>query len=115
MHRCRSRRIFGGAKDFCPNSPKLVRKLSKKSDFQKKALHVILGAILLNQTMLGAIFDHIFREFAQIFRDFVKIFRDFARILKDFARIFTKSNFLRVRLHPLHPHLLYQCRHGVQT
>jgi len=57
--------------------------------------------------MLGAIFVHIFREFAQIFREFVEAFRDFARMRKDFARIlrdfsqsFTKSTLLGVRLHP---------------
>jgi len=26
-HRCRSKQIFGGAKDFCPNFPKLARKV----------------------------------------------------------------------------------------
>jgi len=35
-HRCRSRQIFGGAKDFCPNFPKLARKISKANDFKKK-------------------------------------------------------------------------------
>jgi len=27
VHRCRSKQIFGGAKDFCPNFPKLARKV----------------------------------------------------------------------------------------
>jgi len=44
----------------------------------KKGLHVILVTIFLNQSPLGAIFAHIFREFAQIF---------------------TKSKLLGVRLH----------------
>jgi len=36
-HRCKSRQILGGAKDFCPNSPKLAqKKTSNKSDLQKK-------------------------------------------------------------------------------
>jgi len=26
-HRCKSRKIFGGAKDFCPNFSKLARKI----------------------------------------------------------------------------------------
>jgi len=26
-HRCRNRQIFGGAKEFCPDSPKLARKI----------------------------------------------------------------------------------------
>jgi len=63
----------------------------------KKALHVILGAIFSNQSILGDIF-------AQIFREFVKVFRAF-------SRIFTKSKLLGVRLHPLQHRLLHQCAH----
>ena len=58
-HTCRSRQIFGGAKEFCPDSPKLApksKKTSKKKeklimsirvpcDLQKKAVHVNWGAI----------------------------------------------------------------------
>jgi len=35
-HRCRSRQIFGDAKDFCPNFPKLARK-NYKGDLPKKS------------------------------------------------------------------------------
>jgi len=76
--------MFGGAKNFCPNSPKLAR----------NKLH-------LNQSMLGAIYAH-------TLRDFVKVFRDFGRILRDFSRIFTTSKLLGVCLNPLHPRLLHQ-------
>ena len=51
-----------------------------------KGFHVILY-------MLGAIFDHDFREFAQIFGEI-------ANILTYFAPIFIKSELLGVRLHP---------------
>jgi len=37
------------------------------------------------------------------------MFRDFAQIFWDFSRIFDKSKLLGVRLHPLHPRLLYHC------
>ena len=80
---------------------------------------MILGAIFLNQGTLDAIFDGIFREFAQIFKDFVKVLTDFgqistdfARIFRDFARIFTNSKLLGVHLYPLHPRLLH---HWLQT
>jgi len=47
--------MFWGAKDFCP------KKTPKKVASKKIALHVILGAIFSNQSMLGAIFAHFFR------------------------------------------------------
>jgi len=61
----------------------------------KKLFISFWAPFVSNQSMLGAIFAHIFREFSQIFRDFT-------RILRNFARIFTKSKLLEVRLHPLH-------------
>jgi len=77
VHRCRSRLIFGGAKDFCPNFPKLARKfwplfgkyLLMKTFFgmtSKKGLRVLLPT-------LGAIFARIFRKlprFSGIFPGF---------------------------------------------
>ena len=57
-----------GAKDFCPNFPKLYRKIFRSlivrifshedrfwDDLQKKVLHVILGTVFSNQSTLGAI------------------------------------------------------------
>jgi len=55
---CRSRHIFGDAKDFCSNSNKLPRKL---------------GASFFKSKDVG-------RNFAHTFTEFVKVFRDFARI-----------------------------------
>jgi len=46
-----------------------------------------VGCHFFNQTKLGTIFVHIFREFAQIFKDF-------AKVSADFAQIFTKSKLL---------------------
>jgi len=86
--------IFGGAKNFCPNFPKLARNnfgplvvgiISHddcfRDDLQKKVFMFILHTS-------GTISVHIFREFVQIFRYFAKVFTDFAQISADFARIF---------------------------
>jgi len=59
-HRCKSRQMIGGAKEFCLDSPKRAQKylISKKTFFTS------IGAPLFsNQSMLGAIFDQIFGEF----------------------------------------------------
>jgi len=116
-HRCRSRQIFGGAKDFCPNFLKLARKiifLCMKTAFRmtskKKRLRVILGAIFSNESTLGAISfkSHTLGAiFARNCREFAKVFTDFARIFRDFNRVSTKSKLLGVRLHHLHPRLLH--------
>jgi len=93
-HRCRSRQIFRGAKDFCPKSPKLARKTPKKissCDF---------GWLFFKSKHVGHHFCSGFQGFCDVFRDFDKISTDFARILRDFAGIFTKSKLLGVRLHP---------------
>jgi len=79
IRRCRSRQIFGGAKDFCQNCPKLAKKKFGPlfvrifshddrfwDDLQKKPLCVILH-------QLCAIFARIFRDFAKIFTDFCQI------------------------------------------
>ena len=77
-HRCRSRQIFRDAKDFCPNFPKLSRKVfvrlsrqifSHKDhedlfwyDVQKRLSCVFLqtlGAIFENKATLDAIFARI--------------------------------------------------------
>jgi len=107
--------MFGGAKDFCLNFPKLARKnfvriFSYESrfwdDLWKKAFVRFWAPFFSNQSTLGAIFPRIFRESTQIFKDFAKAFTDFAQIstdfsqiFRDFSRIFTKSKFLGVSLH----------------
>ena len=92
-HRCRSWQIFGVAKEFCPNSPNFPEKNQTKVTSKKKSIR---APFFSNQSMLGAIF-------AQIFKEFVKVLRDFSQILWDFARIFIRLKLLGMRLHPLPP------------
>jgi len=104
-HRYRSKLIFGGAKDFCPNFPRFAKKNFDWTPFFQ--IETRWAPFFSNQSRLGSFFAHIFRDFAQISSDFAKVFTDFVRISTDFARIFTKSELLGVRLHPLHPRLLH--------
>jgi len=63
-----------------------------------------VGCHFFNQTKLGTIFVHIFREFAQIFKDF-------AKVSADFAQIFTKSKLLEAPPAPPPPTCsLVNCR-----
>ena len=123
-HRCRSRRIFGGTKDFCPNFHKLAR---KAKSFQATFCSTIfshtdhedffwndLQRHFFKSNKVGRHFGRIFRTFAQILWDFVNIFNDFAQIFTDFVpifgdlvKIFDTWKHLRVRLHLLHPRLLH--------
>ena len=66
-----------------------------------------LGAILSNQTSLGAIFAQIFRDFAKVFTEFIQIYTNFVRIFKDFSRICNISKRSGVLLHPLHSRPLH--------
>jgi len=86
--------MFGGAKEFCPDVPKLARKIL---DLQKnkKLFMSIRVPLLSNQSMLVAIFAPIFKEFW--------------KVLRDFARIFTKSKLLEVRFHPCTPASYIMC------
>ena len=130
-HMCRSKQIFGGAKDFCPNFPELSRKAFGQffvrifppttqimktflwDHLQKEAfmwLTTRWAPIFQNQTTWAPIFSHIFRQFAQMFCFFARIFTEFCGIFRDFARIFGKSKFLGERLNPVHPRLLHHCK-----
>ena len=88
MHRCRRRKNFGRAKDFCPNFPKLAGKILPKMT-SKKRLNVLLGTS------------------SAVFQDFDKFFKHFVQMSTYFSRIFTKSKLLWVRLHPMHPCFLH--------
>jgi len=46
----------------------------------------------------------------KVFAHFAQFSTYFARRLGSFARIFTKLSVLGVRLQPLHPRLLHQCK-----
>jgi len=98
IHGCRSKQIFGDAKDFCPIFPKLARKNSKKVTSKKK--NNILGAILL-------IFSGSLWRFSEICPDFKLFFPDFKGFWPDFHQIKTFG----CALAPPAPHLLHQCIH----
>jgi len=67
-HRCRSRQIFGGAKNFCPNFRKFARKKSKENDLQKKQKRSHLtGRIFSSEGTSSTIFAQISPKLAQIF------------------------------------------------
>ena len=78
-HRCRSRQMFGGAKDCCPNIPKLTQKafvgllpttfLPQRSwrSFLCMASKKRSSCVFLET--LGAIFAQIFRDFARMFEN----------------------------------------------
>ena len=86
-HRCRSRQILGGAKDFCPNFTKLARKtLQRKWPPKRNVYTLILSAIFAKS-------KHI-QRFCEGIHTFCPNFS------KYFARLFTKSKVLGVRLHP---------------
>ena len=99
QHRCKSRQIFGGAKDFCLDSSQTCpKKLQKNVTSEKKLIHVIWVLFFSNRNTLGAIFCSYFQGvysgfqgFCERFQRFCPDFTDFARILRDFVRIFTKS------------------------
>ena len=102
--------MFGGVKDFCPNFPKLARKIfgplfmlifsqdDRFCDNLQRWLFMWFSTgcvpLFSNQIKLSAIFACIFREFAQNFTDVAKVFTDFTSLFRDFDRIFTKSKLL---------------------
>ena len=92
--RCRSRQILG-MEGFLPEfSQTYLKKTPKKVTSEKKLFMSFWAPFFSNQSMLGTIFAHIFRELVKVFRDF--------------ARIFTKSELLGGHLYPLHPRFLHQ-------
>ena len=120
-HRCRSRQILGGAKDFCPNFLKCVWKdfvrLLRPNIFPQRSWRPFfgvtsskrsscvflqtLGAIFWSQTTLGAIFARILgilTRFSEILPRFSGIMPRFSEILPGFSESLpgfsTKQNFL---------------------
>jgi len=73
-----------GCEGILPEFSQLSRKKSNKNHLQKMSIR---APFFSNQSMLGAIFAQIFREFVKVRRDFSRILWDFAQILWDFARI----------------------------
>ena len=100
-HRCRSRQILGGAKDFCQNSPKLARKPTKKwppnnsaCDFGRHFFQIKAGWAPLLLIYSGSLL-----RFSWILWRFSEILTKIPRIFKNFAWIFTKSKLLGVQAH----------------
>ena len=56
IHRCGSRQIFAGGKEWCPDSAKLARKIRQINDLQKKRFMSFRALLFSNQSMLGTIF-----------------------------------------------------------
>ena len=93
-HRYRSRQIFGGAKDFCPNFPKLVRKNVSplfvhcmNTVFQmtfKKTSSCHFGRHCLKSKQNGAQIKAPFLHFQGVCRDFQKVCEGFHRFCPDF-------------------------------
>ena len=108
IHRCRSKQIFRGAKEFCLGSHKLSRKALQKSVLQnKKMLFISIRDAISCQ--FGRHYFQIKACWAPFLLRFSGSFGRLTEIFTDFARIFTKSKLLGVRLYPLHPHLMHQC------
>ena len=89
-HRCRSRQIFGGAKEFCLYSRKRARKIRQTSGLQKKALHVKSGTI---SCQFGRHYFQIKACWAPFLLRFSGSFRRFSEISPGFFVFSPNQNF----------------------
>jgi len=71
--------MFGGAKDFCPNLPKLARK-SPKNVTSKKTSELSFWVSFLENRSTYSDFANVFTHFAQMSTDFKLICPDFHQI-----------------------------------
>jgi len=105
-HRCRSRQIFGCAKELCLNFPKLSWKMFERQTFQedqkktKKGLQSHQTPFFEKKVKFSRISFSLIWSYRNIC---AQIFWDFSLSFQDFARIFDKSKLLGMRLHPVHP------------
>ena len=116
-HRCRNRQIFWGAKDFCPNLPKLARKVFMwllPTDFlpqrswrpcfgvtSKKGLHVFFC-----KCWPPFLYFEVKQRWAPFLSGFPRIFPRFSGI---FPGISTNQNFWE---YPVRSRLLRHCPRG---
>jgi len=100
-HKRRSRQIFGCAKDFCPKSSKLSRKVL--CDFCQQIFPPYFGVTSKNEFMcFSANVGHHFLKSNNVVRHFCPDFQGF-------CPDFNKSKLFGVSFHPLHPRLLHNC------
>ena len=90
IQRCRNRENFGGAKEFCPDSPKLAQKILKYfkiNDVQKKAFHVNSGALWSPKKSFSYQFGRHYFQIKACWAPFFLSgsFRTFSKILRGFA------------------------------
>jgi len=121
VHRCRSKQIIGGAKNFWSHFPKLSRKvfvqllssnfLSQRSwrpfvGVTSKKVFVCFSANLercFSRQTLGATFARILRDFAQILQYFSWIFRVLLKISDTFPNFSQIKTSGRELAHPAPP------------
>ena len=111
-HRCRSRPMFGRAKDLYPNFPKHARKVFVRVLLTNFIPQRSWKPFLLwpPKKDLRVFFCKLWVPFLEMKQRWVPFFQDFAQIFRYLSRIFDKSKLLGVRLHLLHPCLLHHCR-----
>jgi len=100
VHRCRSRQIFGGSKEFCPNFRKLAQK-----NFGPLFVRIFshddrFWDDLQKRSSCDS--AHVGRHFFQIKTRCEAVSR-FPWIFRDFSWTFTKSKLLGVRFHSCTP------------
>ena len=101
-------KILGVRRNFAQILPNLLEKYFKKVSSHKKLFVSIRAPLVSNQTMLGAIFAQIFREFYKVLRDFSLILEDFTRISWVLPGFSPNQNFWGYGFILLHPSLLHQ-------
>ena len=113
IHRCRSRHVFRGAKDFCPNFSNLARKIfgGKRSsrDFGHHFFQIKARWAPFLPVFWGSLprFSEVLRRFSKILPRFLRICPYFQVFCPDFHQIKTFGGALA----PLHPRLLHHCNH----
>ena len=107
FHRCRSRQIFGGAKEFRPNFPQACPQSFCAPNIPWSEIATGRAQKSLQFMSSGGFSEEKKVKFRRLsFRLIWKCRNICARIFWDFRWIFDKSKLLEVRLHP---QLLHHC------
>ena len=101
IHRCRSKQIFGGAKDFFPNIPKLALKVYVRLLPTNFLPQRSWGRFLVRSRKKGSSFILCKRwaPFFEVKQSWAPFLPRYLGISSDFAQIFDKSKLLRVSLY----------------